>query len=108
MALVTSTGFASEQGQLIRSILNPSPQPQHFQQDAYKFLTIIFFICISGVIYLVYIYYDVLDAEYIVLKVCDLVTTTIPPALPAALNVGISIAIDNLKIKYFKTNKNNL
>jgi hypothetical protein len=54
----------------------------------------------------VYIYYDVLDAEYIVLKVCDLVTTTIPPALPAALNVGISIAIDNLKLKYFKTNKN--
>jgi cation-transporting ATPase 13A3/4/5 len=34
-----------------------------------------------------------------VLKLCDLITIAVPPALPAALHVGISFSINRLKRK---------
>ncbi|XP_026883180.2 probable cation-transporting ATPase 13A3 isoform X2 [Electrophorus electricus] len=97
-ATVVRTGFSTSKGQLVRSILYPKPTDFKLYRDAYLFL-----LCLVGVAGVGFIYSIVLSimnnvpAKTIVVKSLDIITITVPPALPAALTAGIVYAQRRLK-----------
>ncbi|KAJ8270232.1 hypothetical protein GJAV_G00111920 [Gymnothorax javanicus] len=97
-AVVVRTGFSTEKGQLVRSILYPKPTDFKLYRDAYLFL-----LCLVGIAGIGFIYtlvVSILNEEpvrFIIVESLDLVTVTVPPALPAAMTVGIFYAQRRLK-----------
>ncbi|XP_070701334.1 polyamine-transporting ATPase 13A3-like [Pempheris klunzingeri] len=97
-AVVVRTGFSTEKGQLVRSILYPKPTDFKLYRDAYLFL-----LCLVGVAGIGFIYTIVLSimnkvpAKTIIIESLDIVTITVPPALPAAMTAGIVYAQQRLK-----------
>ncbi|XP_044076314.1 polyamine-transporting ATPase 13A3-like isoform X3 [Siniperca chuatsi] len=97
-AVVVRTGFSTEKGQLVRSILYPKPTDFKLYRDAYLFL-----LCLVGVAGIGFIYTIVLSimnkvpAKTIITESLDIITITVPPALPAAMTVGIVYAQRRLK-----------
>ncbi|XP_026005469.1 probable cation-transporting ATPase 13A3 isoform X3 [Astatotilapia calliptera] len=97
-AVVVRTGFSTEKGQLVRSILYPKPTDFKLYHDAYLFL-----LCLVGVAGIGFIYTIVLSimnkvpAKTIIIESLDIVTITVPPALPAAMTAGIVYAQRRLK-----------
>ncbi|XP_051809518.1 polyamine-transporting ATPase 13A3-like isoform X1 [Acanthochromis polyacanthus] len=97
-ALVVRTGFSTEKGQLVRSILYPKPTDFKLYRDAYLFL-----LCLVGVAGVGFLYTIVLSiinkvpANTIVIESLDIITITVPPALPAAMTAGIVFAQRRLK-----------
>ena len=100
MALVISTGFNTEKGNLIRTILYPKDTEYRFQKDSVKYILFMGFLAMVGLASTIpFEVLDELPIEEIVLRGLDLITTTVPPALPACLGIGISYAISRLKKK---------
>eukprot|EP00826_Nyctotherus_ovalis_P049291 TRINITY_DN593_c0_g2_i2.p1 TRINITY_DN593_c0_g2~~TRINITY_DN593_c0_g2_i2.p1 ORF type:complete len:863 (-),score=314.14 TRINITY_DN593_c0_g2_i2:424-3012(-) len=94
--VVIRTGFATLKGSLIRYILYPKPPKFNFNSDSYKYLAVMFTMSIIGmVIQLISI--DTSDTFEIVLKCLDLITITVPPALPACMSIGTNFALRRLK-----------
>ncbi|XP_053539033.1 polyamine-transporting ATPase 13A3 isoform X3 [Ictalurus punctatus] len=97
-AVVVRTGFSTAKGQLIRSILYPKPTDFKLYRDAYMFL-----LCLVGVAGVGFIYSIVLSimnevpAKTIIIESLDIITITVPPALPAAMTAGIVYAQRRLK-----------
>lgn len=97
-AVVVRTGFSTEKGQLVRSILYPKPTDFKLYRDAYLFL-----LCLVGVAGIGFIYTIILSimnnvpARTIVIESLDIITITVPPALPAAMTAGIVYAQRRLK-----------
>uniref|UniRef100_A0A3Q2DU13 ATPase 13A3 n=1 Tax=Cyprinodon variegatus TaxID=28743 RepID=A0A3Q2DU13_CYPVA len=97
-AVVIRTGFSTEKGQLVRSILYPKPTDFKLYRDAYLFL-----LCLVGVAGIGFIYTIVLSimnkvsARTIIIESLDIITITVPPALPAAMTAGIVYAQRRLK-----------
>ncbi|XP_024124360.1 probable cation-transporting ATPase 13A3 isoform X2 [Oryzias melastigma] len=97
-AVVVRTGFSTEKGQLVRSILYPKPTDFKLYRDAYLFL-----LCLVGVAGIGFIYTIVLSimskvpAKTIIIESLDIITITVPPALPAAMTAGIVYAQRRLK-----------
>nr|XP_054590406.1 polyamine-transporting ATPase 13A3 isoform X3 [Nothobranchius furzeri] len=97
-AVVVRTGFSTEKGQLVRSILYPKPTDFKLYRDAYLFL-----LCLVGVAGIGFIYTIVLSiiskvpAKTIIIESLDIVTITVPPALPAAMTAGVVYAQRRLK-----------
>ncbi|KAM9844901.1 polyamine-transporting ATPase 13A3-like [Aulostomus maculatus] len=97
-AVVVRTGFSTEKGQLVRSILYPKPTDFKLYRDAYLFL-----LCLVGVAGIGFIYTIVLSvmnkvpAHTIIVESLDIITITVPPALPAAMTAGIVYAQRRLK-----------
>lgn len=97
-AVVIRTGFSTEKGQLVRSILYPKPTDFKLYRDACLFL-----LCLVGVAAIGFVYTLVLSilnnvpAKLIVIKSLDIITITVPPALPAAMTAGIVYAQRRLK-----------
>lgn len=115
-------GFSTEKGQLVRSILYPKPTDFKLYRDAYQFL-----LCLVGVAGIGFLYTIILSiinqvgdhflrfprcslsvrapspspfqvpANIIVIESLDIVTITVPPALPAAMTAGIVFAQRRLK-----------
>ena len=97
-AVVVRTGFNSARGCLVQSILFPKPINVKFERDGLKFIAIMAILGLFGFIYSVVItLYGCLSAWDTIAKSLDLVTTIVPPALPAALSVGIVYAQHRLK-----------
>lgn len=95
--VVISTGFNTEKGSLVRSILYPKKIKIAFQFESVKFIIIMFILGIIGyIINIVFMIKQGLSAGYIVLKFLDLLTIVVPPALPTCLTIGISIASKKL------------
>lgn len=96
--MVVRTGFSTAKGQLVRSILYPKPTDFKLYRDAYLFL-----LCLVGVAGIGFIYSIVLSilnkvpAGTIVIESLDIITITVPPALPAAMTAGIVYAQRRLK-----------
>ncbi|KAJ8277181.1 hypothetical protein GJAV_G00072300 [Gymnothorax javanicus] len=92
-ALVVCTGFNTAKGQLVRSILYPKPTDFKLYREAYLFL-----MCLVGVAAIGFIYSIVLSimnnvsAGTIIVEALDIITITVPPALPAAMAAGIVYA----------------
>lgn len=99
-AIVVRTGFATVKGRLIRSIMFPKPNKFKFYEDSMKFigflaiLTLIgYFIVLPRMLYLEF------ESKEIAIRVLDLITIAIPPALPACMAAGIAFAINRLSQK---------
>ncbi|XP_076000643.1 polyamine-transporting ATPase 13A3-like [Genypterus blacodes] len=97
-AVVVRTGFSTEKGQMVRSILYPKPTDFKLYRDAYLFL-----LCLVGIAGIGFIYNVVLSvmnkvpAPTIIIKSLDIITITVPAALPAAMTAGIVYAQRRLK-----------
>ncbi|MEQ2279041.1 hypothetical protein AMECASPLE_005382 [Ameca splendens] len=97
-AVVIRTGFSTEKGLLVRSILYPKPTDFKLYRDAYLFL-----LCLVGVAGIGFIYTIILSimnkvsAKTIIIESLDIITITVPPALPAAMTAGIVYAQQRLK-----------
>ncbi|XP_060580434.1 polyamine-transporting ATPase 13A3-like [Ruditapes philippinarum] len=97
-AVVFRTGFSTAKGGLVRSILYPKPVDFKFNRDTYKFVGILAGIALMGFIYTVVLMTERGDsAGDIVKRSLDLITIAVPPALPAALTVGIVFAQRRMK-----------
>jgi len=97
-AVVIRTGFLTTKGDLVRSILYPPPVDFKFEKDSYKFITVLAAIAFTGMAYtLVKMVNDEESVSDIILEVFDLITIVVPPALPAAMTIGIVIAQQRLR-----------
>ncbi|XP_055377256.1 polyamine-transporting ATPase 13A3 [Condylostylus longicornis] len=89
LAVVINTGNITAKGGLIRSILYPPPVDYKFEQDSYKFITLLAIIAGLGFVYtLVTKIQRAVSATKIAIEALDLITIAVPPALPAAMTVG--------------------
>lgn len=97
-AIVIRSGFMTCKGELVRSIMYPKPLDFKFQQDSYRFIGVLFSVAVIGFLYTVV--RKVLNntsAGDIALDALDLITIVVPPALPAAMTVGIAYAQARLR-----------
>ncbi|KAJ7313297.1 hypothetical protein JRQ81_004585 [Phrynocephalus forsythii] len=99
-ALVIRTGFATSKGQLVCSILFPKPTDFRLYRDAYRFLLCL--VGVAGIGMLYSVIRSVQQAEpvsRIILESLDILTITVPPALPAAMTAGVVYAQRRLRGK---------
>eukprot|EP00002_Diphylleia_rotans_P033447 TRINITY_DN7112_c0_g1_i1.p1 TRINITY_DN7112_c0_g1~~TRINITY_DN7112_c0_g1_i1.p1 ORF type:complete len:1215 (-),score=179.41 TRINITY_DN7112_c0_g1_i1:162-3806(-) len=97
-ALVIKSGYATAKGKLVSSILFPKPTSFKFYEDSFKFVAFLFCIAILGFFYsLFYLLREEIDVYVVLLRAGDLVTIVVPPALPVAMTIGTSFAIERLK-----------
>ncbi|CAG5110091.1 Oidioi.mRNA.OKI2018_I69.chr2.g4531.t1.cds [Oikopleura dioica] len=88
-AVVYRTGFLTTRGNLVRSILFPKPVKVKFESDAFWFVIGMFLVALLGFVYTVIThYYGCIPGGEIVVKGLDLVTISVPPALPMAMAIG--------------------
>uniref|UniRef100_A0A1I7TDH9 Cation-transporting ATPase n=1 Tax=Caenorhabditis tropicalis TaxID=1561998 RepID=A0A1I7TDH9_9PELO len=100
IAIVLRTAYSTLKGQLVRSIMYPKPVDFRFTKDLFKF--ILFLACISGLGFVYTIAVMIMRANTlrrIIVRSLDIITITVPPALPAAMSVGIINAHIRLKKK---------
>jgi len=100
LAVVLATGFNTEKGNLVRSILFPKQNDFKFQKDSIKY--ILFMACFTLLGFaasIPFLLKNGISITKILQRSLDLVTVTVPPALPACLGIGISYAISRLKEK---------
>jgi cation-transporting ATPase 13A2 len=98
LGLVYSTAFNTEKGNLIRSILFPKETEFKFKSDSIKYIFFMAFLSIIGyIITLPLMIENNIEPINIMFRGFDLVTTTVPPSLPACIGIGISYALSRLK-----------
>ncbi|KAL4505178.1 hypothetical protein ABPG72_016245 [Tetrahymena utriculariae] len=102
LGLVSSTGFNTMKGQLIRSILYPKQNSFSFYVDSLKFIVALALISILGFFislpFMIKGYnLEIINLKDFILNSLDLITITVPPALPSCLSIGVSLAISRLK-----------
>ena len=94
LGLVYQTGFNTMKGQLVRSILFPKSSNFNFYKDSLKFICSIAMISVAGLIYtIVNFVNEGAEPKDIVLKCLDMITVTIPPALPTCMSIGVGFAL---------------
>uniref|UniRef100_A0A3Q3KJN8 Polyamine-transporting ATPase 13A3 n=1 Tax=Mastacembelus armatus TaxID=205130 RepID=A0A3Q3KJN8_9TELE len=97
-AVVVRTGFSTAKGQLVHSILYPKPTDFKLYHDAYLFLLCLVVVAGIGFVYtIVLCIINKVPAGTIIIESLDIITITVPPALPAALTAGIVYAQQRLK-----------
>jgi len=97
-AMVIRTGYLTSKGELVRSILFPKPVDFQFNRHIYRFINCLALVALCGFTYTVILkYHRGVPFKKIFLKAIDLVTIIIPPALPAAMTVGVVYAQSRLK-----------
>ena len=97
-AIVINTGFHTMKGELIRSILYPKPMSFRLFFDAIMFVVFLLCVAMIGFVYtLVLMINRQKDLKEIILKPLDIITIAVPPALPAALNIGMVFAQRRLR-----------
>ena len=108
LAMVYNIGFNTIKGNLIRSILFPKDLEKKFKSDSQKY--IIFMAILTIIAFIPCMFFMIKKAnesqnekEKILLintlieRGLDLITTTVPPSLPACLSIGTTTAIERLK-----------
>ncbi|EGR30929.1 hypothetical protein IMG5_120940 [Ichthyophthirius multifiliis] len=102
LGLVSQTSFSTMKGQLVRSILYPKQNQFKFYADSLKFIAVLSALSVCG--FLLSLKYQLegikegyIDIKFMILHSFDLITITVPPALPTCLSIGISFALQRLK-----------
>lgn len=99
-ALVIRVGFQTAKGELIRSIMYPKPVDFRFNKQIHKFIGVLACLAFLGFLYSVVLKTRRgADLKTILISALDLITIVIPPALPAAMTIGIIYAQSRLKSK---------
>ncbi len=98
LGLVTLTGFTTVKGELIRTMLFPKPSDFKFYADAFKFMVILALMAVCGFLIDLPSFLNAAEddpemMELIFIKACEIVTVTVPPALPTCMQIGISVAL---------------
>lgn len=100
LVLAIRTAFTTLKGQMIRSILHPQKKIDYFFRQAIKFL--FSFLVIALLLYGEMLYfllkYD-LSTRLILLRLADVIISTIPPALNVYFQFPINFSIIRLKSK---------
>lgn len=98
MAIVINTGYMTEKGKLIKSVLVPKPNSNKFKIDSYQYIKIMAILSLVGFLIASKFMLDhkmsLLD---ILLKGGDLISTMVPPALPVCLGIGVYYTLLHLK-----------
>lgn len=98
--LVTRTGFLTTKGSLVRDILYPKPIKFKFYSDGLKFVGIMAILSIVGFVCTIPVMLNIgVETGDMIDRSLDLITITVPPALPAAMTCGVVFAIQRLKRK---------
>lgn len=96
--LVTSTGFLTTKGSLVRDILYPKDIVFQFYEDSYRFVGIMAVLAIVGFFATVPLMLKAgTDIVNLIDRSLDLLTICVPPALPAAMTCGVVFSIQRLK-----------
>ncbi|XP_012945191.1 probable cation-transporting ATPase 13A3 [Aplysia californica] len=98
LAVVVRTGYNTAKGDLVRAILFPKPLDFQFYRDAIRFILFLGGVASIGMTYSLTTY--IINKEpwqRTILRVLDIVTVVVPPALPAAMTVGTVYAQNRLK-----------
>ncbi|KAF8374874.1 hypothetical protein PRIPAC_81303, partial [Pristionchus pacificus] len=89
-AVVVRTAFSTLKGQLVRSIMYPKPVDFRFTRDLFRFVLFLGSIAGCGMIYtLVIMILRGNAVKDVIIRSLDVITVAVPPALPAAMSVGI-------------------
>lgn len=96
-AVVIRTSFDTLKGSLIKSILYPKPNRFSFHADSMKFVGVLALIAFGGFLVTLPTSLKLLSTKEMIFKALDLVTITVPPALPAAMSIGVVFAMGRLK-----------
>ena len=99
LGVVYQTGFKTVKGNLIRAILFPKEGDTKFKTDSTKYIIFMGCLCLVGFsISLKFLIDNAgLNTKDIIMKFLDLITTTVPPSLPACISVGITYSLSRLK-----------
>ncbi|KAL9652542.1 hypothetical protein ABK040_000112 [Willaertia magna] len=98
LGTVVKTGFDTAKGKLMLSILYPKPSTFKFYQDAFRFVGVMFVLGIAGIIYsIIKLALMGVPAFSIFLRAADVITITVPPALPVATSAGTAFALSRLR-----------
>ncbi|WFD03856.1 hypothetical protein MOBT1_002552 [Malassezia obtusa] len=97
-ALVLRTGFHTTKGALVRGMLFPKPMGFKFYRDSFRFIGFLACIALVGLC-LNTINFVKLGIAWstLLIRVLDLVTVVVPPALPATMSIGTAFAIVRLR-----------
>uniref|UniRef100_A0A9J2P2L3 Cation-transporting P-type ATPase N-terminal domain-containing protein n=1 Tax=Ascaris lumbricoides TaxID=6252 RepID=A0A9J2P2L3_ASCLU len=99
-AVVLRTAYSTLKGQLVRSIMYPKPVDFRFTKDLFKFVGFLACIAACGFVYTIAIM--ILrgsNVKKILVRSLDIITIVVPPALPAAMSIGIISAQIRLRKK---------
>jgi cation-transporting ATPase 13A3/4/5 len=98
LALVVRTGFDTSKGNLIREMIFPRPHQFQFYRDSFRFVGVLALIAMLGfTVSVVFLLQQNVPLETILVRGLDLFTIVVPPALPAAMSIGITFALTRLK-----------
>ncbi|KAL4442902.1 hypothetical protein ABPG74_010791 [Tetrahymena malaccensis] len=103
--VVIRIGFETLKGNLIRSILYPKQHNQiSFQNDSIKFLSILLFVTMVQFFIALPTFIDnlergTMETGDLVKKFFDLITISVPPALPTCLSFGVSFSLNRMRRK---------
>jgi len=95
-ALVTLTGFTTVKGDLIRTMLFPKETDYQYTIDSFKFIAILALMAVLGTLIdlVPWLQSDRPDMlTKILIKTSQIITITVPPALPTCMQIGISVAL---------------
>ena len=90
----TRTGFVTTKGALVRDILYPRDTKFKFYRDSLVFVG--FMACFTVVgfcISLPKLMEKNNNTNNLIKKCLDMITITVPPALPAAMSIGVAFAV---------------
>ncbi|CAD8092827.1 unnamed protein product [Paramecium sonneborni] len=101
LAIAVQTGFQTMKGQLVRSILYPKPTTFSFYRDSLSFISVMAMLSLVGFSLTIKSQVDELKENnttifQMVINSLDLITITVPPALPTCLSIGVSFALARL------------
>ncbi|CAD8078910.1 unnamed protein product [Paramecium primaurelia] len=104
LALAVQTGFSTIKGQLVRSILYPKPTTFSFYKDSLSFIAVLAMMSLVGFSLTIKDQIDELKEDnttifQMIINSLDLITITVPPALPTCLSIGVSFALARLSKK---------
>ncbi|KAL4462589.1 hypothetical protein ABPG74_000419 [Tetrahymena malaccensis] len=102
VGLVSQTSFNTLKGQLVRSILYPKQNSFSFYTDSMRFIAVMATMSLFGFFVSLPDWIEGINEGFVTytemfLECLDLVTVTVPPALPTCLSIGISFAMSRLK-----------
>ena len=97
LARCTRTGFSTEKGRLIRSILFPRSGRLDLTRDGNRFVAFVLLpMAVAGGIASC-VHALQAGGAFTVASALDLVSIAVPPALPAAMMIGVATAVDRLR-----------